>query len=73
VGSLVGQKATKGVFITTSNYTKNSWEYINSIQHKVILIDGEKLAHYMIDYDIGVAKITSYEIKRIDSDYFTEE
>jgi restriction system protein len=73
VGSLVGQKATKGVFITTSNFTKDAWEYINTIQHKVILIDGEQLAQYMIDYDIGVAKVTAYEIKRIDSDYFTEE
>lgn len=73
VGSLVGQKANKGVFITTSSFTKEALQFVSTIQHKVILIDGEQLAQYMIDYDIGVAKVTTYEIKRVDTDYFAEE
>jgi len=74
VGSLDGQKANnKGVFITTSSFTKDALDYIKTISHKVILIDGETLAQLMIENDVGVSKITSYDIKRIDSDYFEEE
>jgi len=73
VGSLVGQKANKGVFITTSDFTKDALQYVTSIQHKVILIDGETLAQLMIDNDVGVSKIISYDIKKIDTDYFIEE
>jgi restriction system protein len=73
VGSLAGQKANKGVFITTSSFTKDALEYIKTIPHKVILIDGETLAQLMVENDVGVSKITSYDIKKIDSDYFEEE
>jgi len=73
VGSLDGQKANKGVFITTSRFTPDALDYIKTISHKVILIDGETLAQLMIENDVGVSKITSYDIKRIDSDYFEEE
>jgi restriction system protein len=73
VGSLDGQKANKGVFITTSSFTKDALDYIKTISHKVILIDGETLAQLMIENDVGVSKITSYDIKRVDSDYFEEE
>ncbi len=73
VGSLAGQKANKGVFITTSSFTKDALEYVKTIPHKVILIDGEMLTQLMIENDIGVSRITSYDIKRIDSDYFEEE
>lgn len=73
VGSLAGQKANKGVFITTSNFTKDALEYVKTVPHKVILIDGEMLAQLMIENDVGVSKITSYDIKKIDSDYFEEE
>lgn len=73
VGSLVGQKANKGVFITTSGFTKDALEYVKSIAHKVILIDGEMLTQLMIENNIGVSKIISYDIKKIDSDYFVEE
>ncbi len=72
VGSLAGQKASKGVFITTSSFTKDALEYVKTIPHKVILIDGEILAQLMIENDVGVSKITSYDIKKIDSDYFEE-
>ena len=73
VGSLVGQKANKGVFITTSGYTKDALEYVKTITHKVILIDGEMLAQLMIENDVGVSGIINYEVKKIDSDYFIEE
>lgn len=73
VGSLVGQKANKGVFITTSGFTRDALEYVKSITHKVILIDGEMLTQLMIENNIGVSKVISYDIKKIDSDYFVEE
>ena len=73
VGSLVGQKANKGVFITTSGFTKDALEYVKTITHKVILIDGETLAQLMIENNVGVSAIINYEIKKIDSDYFVEE
>jgi len=73
VGSLAGQKANKGVFITTSSFTRDALDYVKTIPHKVILIDGETLAQLMIENDVGVSKITSYDIKKIDSDYFEEE
>jgi len=73
VGSLVGHKANKGVFITTSSYTKDALEYVKTINHKVILIDGELLTELMIENNIGVSKVQSYEIKKIDLDYFSEE
>jgi len=72
-GALQGQRAKKGIFITTSNFSKEAQEYASLIENKIVLIDGEQLSSYMIDLDIGVSKIASYEIKRIDSDYFTEE
>ncbi|MSP53334.1 MAG: restriction endonuclease [Gammaproteobacteria bacterium] len=72
VGSLVGRKANKGVFITTSSYTKDAIQYAADVQHKVILIDGDKLVDLMIEYNVGVSKEYSYEIKKIDLDYFEE-
>ncbi|MCX7834234.1 MAG: restriction endonuclease [Ignavibacteria bacterium] len=73
VGSLVGQHSNKGVFITTSSFTKDALDYVKKISHKVILIDGEMLAQLMIENDIGVTKVSSYDIKKIDTDYFEEE
>jgi restriction system protein len=72
-GALQGKRARKGIFITTSNYSKEAIDYVSTIDSKIILIDGEQLAQLMIDYDIGVSKIASYDIKKIDSDYFVEE
>jgi restriction system protein len=71
-GALQGQRARKGVFITTSSFTKDALEYAERIDSKLILIDGEQLSQLMIDYDIGVTPIASYHLKRIDSDYFNE-
>lgn len=72
-GALQGQQAKKGVFITTSSFSEGAKDYANIIDSKVVLIDGERLTQLMIDFNIGVSKITSYEVKRIDTDYFSEE
>lgn len=71
-GSLEGQRARKGVMITTSGFTKEARDYVNRIEKRIVLIDGELLANYMIDHQIGVATVKTYELKRIDSDYFEE-
>ncbi len=71
-GALVGQNANKGVFITTSTYSKEAREYVKGIQQKIVLIDGRELASYMIEYNIGVSVKKVYEIKRLDNDYFEE-
>ena len=73
VGALHGKKANKGVFITTSSFSKNAREYASNVGTNVILIDGNQLAQLMIDYNVGVSSVSSYEIKKIDSDYFTDE
>lgn len=73
IGALLGQKAKKGIFITTSRFSPDAKEYVKGIDSRVILIDGEELANLMIDYDIGVSKIVEYELKKIDLDYFIEE
>ncbi len=73
VGALAGHNANKGVFLTTSNYTKEARDYASKVSSKVVLIDGAMLADLMVDYGLGVATVTSYEIKRIDSDYFAED
>ncbi|MBF0229492.1 MAG: restriction endonuclease [Desulfamplus sp.] len=72
-GALQGQRAKKGIFITTSGFSKDAHDYVSKIDTKIVLIDGEQLAQFMMDHNIGVTSISNYEIKRIDSDYFTEE
>ena len=72
-GALQGHRARKGVFITTSYFTKDAADYVDRIDSKIVLIDGVTLAQLMIDFGLGVAPIASYEVKRIDSDYFTDE
>jgi restriction system protein len=73
VGALQGKRAKKGVFITTGRFSDDAVKYAESIDPKVILIDGKTLCELMIDYDLGTATTAKYEIKRIDTDYFTEE
>jgi restriction system protein len=72
VGALDGKKANKGIFITTSTFAKSATDYVKNISKKVILIDGQQLAEYMIDYGLGVSTVQTYELKRIDNDYFDE-
>jgi len=70
VGALMGKHARKGIFITTSGFTADAINYVSNIDSKVVLIDGKRLAEFMIDYDVGVTNVISYQLKRIDSDYF---
>lgn len=69
-GALQGQRAAKGVFITTSTFSKDAVEYANRIPTKIILLDGDTLVSYMFDYGVGVSRTGGYEIKRLDTDYF---
>jgi len=71
-GALLGQKAKKGIFITTSDFSKDAREYVRGIDAKIVLIDGETLTNLMIDYNLGITTVQTYEIKRVDSDYFQE-
>lgn len=72
VGALQGQRARRGIFITTSSFTKEAQDYVRMIENKVVLIDGEMLAKLMIDHNVGVSTTATYEVKRVDSDYFLE-
>lgn len=69
-GALQGQRANKGVFITTSGFTREAVDYANIISTKIILVAGEQLATLMVDHNVGISTISAFEIKRIDSDYF---
>jgi restriction system protein len=73
VGALAGQRAKKGVFITTSDFSKEAISYASQMDTKIVLIDGESLSQYMIDYNLGVSIQSVYEVKKIASDYFDEE
>jgi restriction system protein len=73
VGALQGQRAKKGIFITTSTFSDEAHQYAGKVDSKVILIDGQMLARLMIEHDIGVSSVASYQLKKVDSDYFTEE
>lgn len=72
-GSLEGHRARKGVLITTSHFTNEARDYVNRIEKKIVLIDGEQLAQYMIDFNVGATEEVTYIVKRIDSDYFGDE
>lgn len=71
-GALQGQRARKGIFLTTANFSDGAKQYVSFIDSKIVLIDGNMLAQLMIDYNIGVTPFATYEMKRLDSDYFTE-
>lgn len=72
VGALAGQRATKGVFITTSSYTQEARDFVKTVGTRIILIDGRQLADFMIDYNVGVTTEAVYELKRIDTVYFED-
>jgi len=73
VGALAGQGAKKGIFITTSSFTKEALTYSPRNETKIVLIDGSQLTQLMIDYNLGCTTQQVYELKKIDSDYFDEE
>ena len=74
-GSLLAQKARKGVFITTSRFSEGAQDYVREIEAnaKVVLIDGPTLARLMVEHDLGVTTEQTLKVKRLDSDYFSEE
>jgi len=71
--SLMPQRARKGIIITTSTFPDSARKFVDSIDPKIVLIDGITLANLMIEHDVGVSTRHSYEIKKIDHDYFVEE
>lgn len=72
-GALQGHRARKGVFITTSTFSKDAIAYVEKIDSKIVLIDGPTLARHMVDNDVGVSLVTDYQVKRVDSDYFSDK
>ena len=72
-GSMEGFRARKGVLITTSSFSKEAEDYITRIERKIVLVDGQRMAELMISHNVGVTVTRAYEIKRLDSDYFTED
>ncbi|MCH5584087.1 restriction endonuclease [Shimazuella sp. AN120528] len=72
-GSILGRSAQKGVFITTSRFTKDAVDYVKHLNQKIILVDGDQLTDYMIDFNVGVHETARYVVKKIDTDYFLDE
>ncbi|MFT5867498.1 MAG: restriction system protein [Gammaproteobacteria bacterium] len=72
VGSLTGESATKGVFVTTSDFSKEAREFIQKVQHRIVLINGRKLADLMISHNVGVRVRSIFEVKSLDEDYFSD-
>ncbi|HBK59965.1 MAG TPA: restriction endonuclease, partial [Firmicutes bacterium] len=71
-GSLEGVRARKGVLITTSRFSQDAVEYVEKIEKRIILVDGQQLAELMIAHEVGVSNVMSYIVKRVDQDYFEE-
>ncbi|MFG7003107.1 restriction endonuclease, partial [Burkholderia pseudomallei] len=69
-GALQGQRANKGVFITTSAFTREAKEYAGVIASKIILVDGDELVKLMVDHNVGVSTVSTFHVKKVDSDYF---
>jgi len=72
-GSLMGRQANKGVLITTGTFTADARPFVRNLPTRIVLIDGQELATLMIEHNVGVSVVSTYQIKRIDSDYFSEE
>lgn len=74
LGALAGQGATKGIFITTDQFSKEALDFAKKQLHsKIVLVDGKQLTKLMIDYDLGVPTVATYKVKRINSDFFNED
>jgi restriction system protein len=72
IGALAGKQARKGVFITTSTFTQGAVDFVGKVDPRVILIDGRRLSRLMVDHNVGVTTSNSFEVKRVDPDYFEE-
>ena len=71
-GALASKKAKKGIFITTSTFPNSVNEFVGQVEYKIILIDGEHLADLMIENNVGLSIVNTYQVKAVDSDYFEE-
>ncbi|MBM3606718.1 MAG: restriction endonuclease [Alphaproteobacteria bacterium] len=72
VGSLTGEGATQGIFVTTSDFSREAHEYLNRVQDRVVLINGQRLAHLVVGYSVGVRARQTYLIQSVDEDYFAD-
>lgn len=72
IGSLTGEGATKGVFVTTSDFSAEAKGYLARVQQRVVLINGQELARLMIRHGVGVRARTTYVIKTVDEGYFAD-
>lgn len=72
-GALQGRRARKGVFITTSSFSREATDYADRIENRIVLVDGRRLAQLMADHDVGVSTRYSYPVKQVDSDFFAED
>jgi restriction system protein len=72
-GSLDAQRARKGVLITTGKFSQDARDFVDRIEKKIVLIDGDELAQFMIDHGIGVSEVATYTVRKADLDYFEEE
>lgn len=73
VGALAGKKARRGVFLTTSKFSRDALNYAAALENNVVLIDGTQLAGLMFEFGLGVTTVNTYDVKRIDNDFFDEE
>ncbi len=73
VGALQGQRAKKGVFLTTSTFTPEAIEYVRLVDARIVLVSGKELAELMIDHGVGVIPLVTYTIKKLDQDYFLDD
>ncbi|MDP8923243.1 MAG: restriction endonuclease [Chloroflexota bacterium] len=72
-GSLMGRQANKGVLITTGTFTADAEAFVRNLPTRIVLIDGQQLAMLMIEHNVGVSVVSTYQMKRVDSDYFAED
>jgi restriction system protein len=72
VGSLTGEGANKGVFVTTSDFSREAKDYLNKVQHRIVLINGERLARLMIQHEVGVRALKTYVLRSVDEGYFND-
>ncbi|MDK3075050.1 restriction endonuclease [Sedimentitalea sp. JM2-8] len=72
VGSLTGEGATKGVFVTTSDFSRDAMDYVARVQQRIVLINGDRLARLMIKHEVGVRPRRTYVLRSVDEDYFSD-
>lgn len=73
VGTMTGEGASKGVFVTTSTFTSGARNYIEKVQQRIVLIDGKMFAEFAVKHDVGVRVRQTYVLKRVDEDYFIDD